>query len=198
MVLSLRERRRQMLRNEILHAARRLVSEKGYLAMSMEELAAQVGISKPTLYSHFATKEDLIVAAAVQVMQRIIDLIESAPDGQTPLQAIVSLLRTALQGIAEEDMIASHLSTPELSQLIHSREETRSRIQQIEASILRLIQQAMQQGEIDTTLDPGAILLVFDAMLHTLKIDCCSKKVVDRAVMINSLITIFERGLRRP
>ena len=53
MTVSLRERRRQLLYDEILTAVGELLGEKGYSAMSMDELAARVGISKPTLYSIF-------------------------------------------------------------------------------------------------------------------------------------------------
>jgi AcrR family transcriptional regulator len=56
MTLTLRERQKQALREEIMNAAQELVAEKGYGAMSMDELAARVGISKPTLYAHFANK----------------------------------------------------------------------------------------------------------------------------------------------
>jgi AcrR family transcriptional regulator len=62
MAHSLRERRRQMLREEILEATHQLLTERGYAAMSMDDLAARVGVSKPTLYNQFPTKEDLIAA----------------------------------------------------------------------------------------------------------------------------------------
>ena len=46
----------------ILRVTEELLSEKGYSEMSMDEIAARVGISKVTLYRHFATKEDLVFA----------------------------------------------------------------------------------------------------------------------------------------
>jgi AcrR family transcriptional regulator len=41
MTLTLRERQKQALREEIMNAAQELVAEKGYGAMSMDELAGQ-------------------------------------------------------------------------------------------------------------------------------------------------------------
>ena len=69
MTNSLRQRRRQMLEAEILDATREILAERGYVAMSMDDLAAQVGISKPTLYSHFATKDEIIVATILREVQ---------------------------------------------------------------------------------------------------------------------------------
>jgi AcrR family transcriptional regulator len=56
MTVPLRERRRQLLRDEILQAAAALLNEKGYAAMSMDELAGRAGISKPTLYGYVREK----------------------------------------------------------------------------------------------------------------------------------------------
>src|SRR5215216_2455897 len=100
---NLRERRRQMLRDEILDAARMLIAEKGYITMSMDELAVQAGISKPTLYSHFTTKDELVVATAVREMEQVITLIEARADGQTPLQWLITLMRTIIKHHIDEN-----------------------------------------------------------------------------------------------
>ena len=49
------------------HAAR-LLSEKGFDAMTVDEVAAEVGIAKASLYKHFSSKEQLACAAMVQAM----------------------------------------------------------------------------------------------------------------------------------
>ncbi|GAB4455514.1 MAG: hypothetical protein OHK0029_11790 [Armatimonadaceae bacterium] len=54
----------------ILAAAHQLMAEKGYQAMTMDDLAAQAGITKPTLYRYFASKEAIAVAATARLMQR--------------------------------------------------------------------------------------------------------------------------------
>lgn len=46
-------------REAIFDAARKLFREKGYGNTSMQEIADAAGVSKLTLYSHFADKEDL-------------------------------------------------------------------------------------------------------------------------------------------
>ncbi len=72
MMEGLTRRERQFIEREhlILETARRLIREKGFLSFTMSELAASVEYSVGTLYAHFETKEDLLVALAVQTIGR--------------------------------------------------------------------------------------------------------------------------------
>lgn len=46
---------------EILEAALELISEHGYAGASLRELARRVGMSQPSLYHYFATKQDMVL-----------------------------------------------------------------------------------------------------------------------------------------
>jgi AcrR family transcriptional regulator len=198
MVMSLRERRRQMLRDEILQAARELAVEKGTITYSMDELAARVGISKPTLYSHFATKEDLIVAAAAQSMQQILHVIETQLFDQTPLQSLLLLMRTAIQMLFEEGVTVYRPMSPEIIKLIHSNPETFAYVQRIDDTISNLIREGIEQGEIDPKLDPPTVMLALHGMIHALRFETVHVQISDQATVIHTLLTLFERGIRRP
>jgi AcrR family transcriptional regulator len=60
----------------------RLLSEKGFDAMTVDEVAAEVGIAKASLYKHFNSKEELACAAMVQAMQKAQAFLENL-DQQT-------------------------------------------------------------------------------------------------------------------
>jgi AcrR family transcriptional regulator len=198
MVLSLRERRRQMLRDEILQAARELAVEKGTIAYSMDELAARVGISKPTLYSHFATKDDLIVAAAAQSMQRLLHVIDTQLADQTPLQSLLLLMRTTIQILFEEGVTVYRPMSPELIQVIRSHAETFAYVQRIDDTINNLIQQGIEQGEIDPTFDPATVVLAFHGLVHALRFDALPVHISEQDAVTHTLLTLLERGLRTP
>ncbi|HET6690406.1 MAG TPA: TetR/AcrR family transcriptional regulator [Miltoncostaeaceae bacterium] len=51
----------------ILDAAVRLLAEVGYTRLSMEGVAADAGVSKPTLYLRYASKAELVAAAFTAV-----------------------------------------------------------------------------------------------------------------------------------
>jgi TetR/AcrR family transcriptional regulator, regulator of autoinduction and epiphytic fitness len=54
----------------IIDVVNRLLAEKGFDAMTVDEVAFEVGVAKASLYKHFPSKEDLAAAAMVRVMQR--------------------------------------------------------------------------------------------------------------------------------
>ena len=69
-------------RDRILDAARALFAQKGVQKTSLQEIADQLGITKPALYYHFASREDLlrsIVQPLIDAGQRFIEEQESAP-----------------------------------------------------------------------------------------------------------------------
>jgi AcrR family transcriptional regulator len=196
MTTSLRERRQQLLREEILEAARALLSEKGYVAMSMDELAAQVGISKPTLYSHFSTKDDIVVKTVVREMEHFIALIESDAGGQSPLQRLMLVLRKFIQLHAEKDRMEPQSWTPELFQLLCSREEALSCMRRIDAAIIALVQSGMAAGEIDPQLDPPTVASAFFAIASSLRHAQFTRSIEPHPAAGEMLMTIFGRGIR--
>lgn len=77
-------RKRQWIEREnlILETTRGLIHRKGFLSLTMAELAKEVEYSVGTLYRHFETKEDLLVALAVQSIGRralLFEQIRQAP-----------------------------------------------------------------------------------------------------------------------
>jgi AcrR family transcriptional regulator len=94
--LSLKDRQRQMRETAILEAAHRLLAEKGYQGMTMDDLATRVGIAKGSLYQHFKSKEELIGVALVSFMDRISNYIETLPTSQPAIERIKLTTRKAL------------------------------------------------------------------------------------------------------
>ncbi len=63
---SLREKQRQERQELILQATEEVFAEKGYRDTSMDEIAARVGIGTATIYSHFSSKEELMITAILE------------------------------------------------------------------------------------------------------------------------------------
>ena len=88
----------------IIQSVNRLLAEKGFEAMTVDEVAADVGIAKASLYKHFTSKEALAAAAMVRVLnialQRTAELQADATlDAFDKLKAITRwALQTQLAG----------------------------------------------------------------------------------------------------
>lgn len=56
-------------RTAILQQAKLLFRQKGFSAVSMNDLVAAVGLTKPTIYYHFSDKETLFAEVVVEMMR---------------------------------------------------------------------------------------------------------------------------------
>ncbi len=71
-VLENRKKREKDLRIEnIIEAAKRIFVAKGYLNTTMDEIALEVEISKPTLYQYFKNKDDLYFLLLIPLMEEL-------------------------------------------------------------------------------------------------------------------------------
>src|SRR5689334_11093552 len=66
---------------QMVAAAERLFSERGYHGVSMDEIAAASGITKPMLYDYFGSKEGLFLACVERARGRLFEEIASAVRG---------------------------------------------------------------------------------------------------------------------
>ncbi|WP_194817287.1 TetR/AcrR family transcriptional regulator [Nocardia sp. XZ_19_385] len=69
---------------QIIRAAARAFSERGYYPVGVDEIAAEVGISGPALYRHFTNKYALLVAAAEEGAKHLLKVALAADDAQLP------------------------------------------------------------------------------------------------------------------
>jgi AcrR family transcriptional regulator len=65
----------------ILDAALKIFSEKGFVGASMDEIASEAGISKPTLYQYFPSKDELFTAMMSQERDHMLESFEY-PSGE--------------------------------------------------------------------------------------------------------------------
>ena len=77
----------------IIQSVNRLLAEKGFDAMTVDEVAAEVGIAKASLYKHFTSKEELACAAMVTAMRRAQEVIQSTDPQLAPLEKIKAVTR---------------------------------------------------------------------------------------------------------
>jgi AcrR family transcriptional regulator len=94
---SFKQQMLQVREDTIVQTVNRLLAEKGFEAMTVDEVAAQVGIAKASLYKHFASKEDLAVAAMVRVMRQAQAFIAALPPQDPPLKQLREVVRWVLQ-----------------------------------------------------------------------------------------------------
>jgi NAD(P)-dependent dehydrogenase (short-subunit alcohol dehydrogenase family)/AcrR family transcriptional regulator len=113
----LRDRQRAQIRADIRRAAFRLFIERGYDAVTTEEIAAAAGVSPRTFFRHVPTKEELLLAPVRYGGTAIVSLLEERPAAESPDLALINAIitRTRSFGVADtEEWREALLVAPDL------------------------------------------------------------------------------------
>jgi AcrR family transcriptional regulator len=87
-----RSRMKADRRLQLVRAATRLFAERGFRAVSMEDLAAEAGVSGPAVYRHFASKEALLADLLIDVSEQLLEQGTLRSNAASPLDALEQLI----------------------------------------------------------------------------------------------------------
>ncbi|MEC3951676.1 TetR/AcrR family transcriptional regulator [Nocardia sp. CDC153] len=91
--LTRREQLKAQRREQLLDAGARLIADRGFLGMRLDDLGAAVGISGPAVYRHFPNKEALLVELLVGISQRLLEggraVVDKAASPEEALDGLV-------------------------------------------------------------------------------------------------------------
>lgn len=89
------------VRPDIIAAATRVFSERGYHAATMTEIATEIGIRKPSLYHHVRKKEDLLFAIHEQLIDELLEeTLAVRATAQSPARQLASILQVTMRFVA--------------------------------------------------------------------------------------------------
>lgn len=99
-------------REQLLAVAARLFWDRGYHAVTMEEIGAAAGIAGPSIYNHFTNKVELLQTAADRIGERLRQTAAMAPVADQPARRTLELLVDSYVGTVLDcrDLLAAYLS----------------------------------------------------------------------------------------
>jgi AcrR family transcriptional regulator len=100
---SLRDRQRAQIRADIRRGAFRLFVERGYDAVTTEEIATAAGVSPRTFFRHVPTKEELLLAPVRHGGAAIVNLLEQRPASESPDIALINAIVTRTRSFEQAD-----------------------------------------------------------------------------------------------
>ncbi len=147
----------------IIEATNRLLATRGYELMSMDDIAAEVGIAKGSLYKHFESKEALAGAVMVRLLRRTRLALEAQPahlDARAHLEALLRwTLRERLAGGVPHLPSASQ----SLRDSLLANHDYMDELMTLSESIGTLIQKAKADGGLRADLRDEFVLYTFYA-----------------------------------
>jgi TetR/AcrR family transcriptional regulator, regulator of autoinduction and epiphytic fitness len=153
--------REQVLRareDAIVVSVNRLLAEKGFEAMTVDEVAADVGIAKASLYKHFTSKEELAAAAMIRVLDRTLAFIDSLAPGESPIDHLKAVARWTMLVQLAGEMPSLPAQNSTLRAALIANTTYMDRLVQVSDKLGERIVAAQAAGAIGPGLPPEVVL----------------------------------------
>lgn len=159
----------QRVREEaIVTAVNRLLATKGYDAMTVDEVAAEAGMAKASLYKLFTSKEELAGAAMVGVLDRALGFVDdlrnaaqAAAEAGQPIAALEQLkavVRWAMRTQLEGQMPSLPAQNSNLSASLQSNDAYMDRLIALSNRLSIWITEAQTRGQLPAALPAELVL----------------------------------------
>jgi AcrR family transcriptional regulator len=158
--LSFREQVLQARESALIDSVNRLLAEKGFEAMTVDEVAADVGIAKASLYKHFGSKEELAAAAMIRVLDKalaFLDELESA-EVRSAFDRLKAVARWTMQAQLAGEMPALPAQNSSLRSALASNRTYVDRLVRVSEKLGEWITEAQASGQLQSLLPPEVIL----------------------------------------
>jgi TetR/AcrR family transcriptional regulator, regulator of autoinduction and epiphytic fitness len=153
-----RKRMHTAREDAIIQAVNRLLAEKGFDAMTVDEVAAEVGIAKASLYRHFPSKEDLAAAAMARLMENAVQFLDALDASLPPLQLLQAVARWTMQLQLDGEMPSLPSENSSLRAMLMRHEGYTSGLMDVSERLGAWIEAAQSNGSLDSSLPPIAVL----------------------------------------
>lgn len=182
-------------REEIIIVAAQLFKEKGYNAVTMRDIAAQMGIKAASLYNHIEGKQEILSFLVLQLaykftegMQAILKLKKS------PLQKIEKLIVLHIditvndaQALATLNNDWMHLEGKDLKDFVKMRET-------YEENFRKIIKEGIALGQIQPR-HPEVILFSILSTLRNLNLWYQKRGKLDVNLLKRDMVAVLLRGI---
>jgi AcrR family transcriptional regulator len=84
----LRERMRATVRQDVVAVALRLFAAQGFDGTTVEQIAAEAGLSRASLFRYFGTKEDMVLVDLEDIGRHLTEALAARPDDERPWVAL--------------------------------------------------------------------------------------------------------------
>ena len=183
----------------IVSSVNRLLAEKGFDVMTVDEVAADVGIAKASLYKHFPSKEALAAAAMVRVLEQALTFVATlkTQPQPSPVDQLRAVARWTMQVQLAGEMPSLPSQNSSLRAALTSHKLYLDRLMEISDTLGAWITAAQATGHLNPNLPAEVVLYTLfaracDPVLSLLK---ASGQHSDEQIIEMLLATCFD-GLR--
>ncbi|MCG9015349.1 TetR/AcrR family transcriptional regulator [Laribacter hongkongensis] len=159
--LSFKDQAFRLREQAVLDVTTTLLASKGFDLMTMDDVAEGAGLSKPSLYKHFRSKE----ALATEVMIRLLDRALEHLDAQDPVMdgkaRLDNLMEWALRTRLEGGLPFLPSTSPHVRDMLMHSVRYSLRIYRLHTQLQQLVEQARTEGSIRNDLPTDVLLYAY-------------------------------------
>ena len=203
-----KEREKERRRQQIMVAAKRVFSDKGFNKATMEDIAQEAELSPGTLYLYFKNKEELYASLSLRILQYLLIRVEHVNEEKDagPDEKLKSLV-DAMYDVYEFDPLIIinmfHLQSSETLKNLSPQlmEEIKVLSRKSLGSIAQIFKEGVDEG-IFIDQHPVALADTFWALFSGVVLWLTSKKIIDQRKdylkqTLDVAFEIFRRGLNK-
>ncbi len=142
----------------IVVSVNRFLAEKGFDVMTVDEVAADVGIAKASLYKHFSSKEELAGAAMIRVLERTLAFMASLPVGAKAVDQLKAVARWTMQVQLAGEMPSLPAQNSTLRASLMANKPYLDRLMEVSDKLGAWIDAAQMAGDLNPRLAPEVVL----------------------------------------
>ena len=146
-------------RNQILKAARELVSEGGWSEARVSHVAASAGVATGSVYRYFPSKADLFVEVLSEVSQREVDVLDSIAnsDESPPIRLHSAVMTFVKRAMRNRRLAYAMIAEPCERALVEARLTYR---ESISKAIIKIVLDGQNNGDFRPDLTPSVAATV--------------------------------------
>jgi len=159
--ISFKDQAFKLRESAVLDATTKILGDKGFDLMTMDDVANAVGISKPSLYKHFKSKEDLVGEALIRLIDGAIEFMAALDQNLDPVQKLSDLLEWALRVRLQGGLPFLPSTNASVRSMLMRNVRYVTRILKLNAQLEKLVQTAQKNGDLDDRLPSDVILFSY-------------------------------------
>ncbi|HEX3053345.1 MAG TPA: TetR/AcrR family transcriptional regulator [Aggregatilineaceae bacterium] len=176
----------------ILDVLERLSMERGFAAVTMDDVANEVGISKATLYQHFDSKDAMLIELLGQHEDNFIEWLKETAE-QPPLERLRKTMLYLMEGHVSPLRGLVSLGPDDVLPVFYSSDDLVARHKEIIDSLTAIIEAGQAQGQIALDLAPHAVI---GAMMALSNVSMGSRSFIPQYHHAEQMVLMFERAIR--
>ena len=153
-------------RQDVIRAAVRAFTARGYDATSMDNVASELGISKSALYHHISSKEEILELTVVQALKRLEAVAEEMTAADLSAgEKVRGLLRGSIEVLCSDPK-----SVALLLRLRGNSEVERSALERrrvLTRSVIPLVEEAQEEGAIRSDIEAPLLTRMIFGMINS-------------------------------